>query len=299
MDKNDVTKALKKAKELSKKRNFNQSIELIVNLKGLNLKNPEQQVETFAHLHFDTGKKKKVCAFAGPELAPEAKKVCDKVITQQEFESIAKDKRAVKKLAREFDFFIAQANIMAQVASSFGRFLGPKGKMPNPKAGCVVPPKANLKPLYDNLQKTVKLTAKTQQLIQCIVGSEAIDDEKTVDNIMAVYNHLIHQLPNEENNVKSVFIKLTMGPSVQVGAKDDAQKKKAPQEKKEETEEKKAEEKPKEEVKEEQKAKEEHNEKISKSEKEEKKPEQKKEGKAAKKEDNKEDNMKEEKSDKE
>ena len=210
MDQKKTLKAIKKIRESSQKRNFNQSFDLIINLKDLNLKNPDQQVDTFATLHYSRGKKIKVCALVGPELTSNAKENCDNIISQSEFPKFAKDKKLSKKLVKEYDFFIAQANIMPAIASTFGRFLGPKAKMPNPKAGCIVPPNANLKPLYEKLQKTVKLMAKVNPLIQCTVGQESMKDEEIVDNIMTVYNHLIHQLPREESNIKSIYLKLSM-----------------------------------------------------------------------------------------
>src|SRR3990172_6920050 len=123
-------------------------------------------------LPYNRGKKISVCALVGPELAEEAKKVCDGAILSDDFGKYP-DKKEIKKLASKYDFFIAQANVMPKVATSFGRVFGPKGKMPNPKAGCIVPPNANLKTLYDKLQKTVRLYAKERPMIQIPVGNES------------------------------------------------------------------------------------------------------------------------------
>lgn len=211
MENKEILAAIKAAKENSKKRNFKQSFDLIINLKNVDVKKADQQLDFFIPLHFSRGKKAKVCALVGPELETEAKNVCDTVILLDDFGKYAKDKKLVKKLAKEHYFFIAQANIMPQVATTFGRVLGPRGKMPNPKAGCIVAPKTNLKPLYERLQKTVKITAKTEPIVQCIVGNEDIPDEEVMDNAVNVYNQVIHHLPQEKNNVGSVYLKLTMG----------------------------------------------------------------------------------------
>lgn len=211
MDEKDVLEAIKKLKEGSSKRNFTQTYDLIINLKDLDFKKPEQQVDLFITLHYNRGRPAKICALVGPELLDEAKKVCEKTILQNEFENYAKDKKTTKKLASEYDYFIAQANIMGKVATAFGKVFGPKRKMPNPKAGCVVPPKANLKPLHDRLQKTVRAYAKERPLIQCAVGNEKMADKEVADNILNIYNNVIHHLPNEKNNIKNIFLKLTMG----------------------------------------------------------------------------------------
>ena len=216
MDNKSVLESLNKAKENSKKRNFSQTYDLIITLKNLDLKKPTEQVDMYVTLHFDRGRKTKVCALIGPELEANAKLNCDSSVLSSDFVRYAKDKKLAKKLCEENDFFIAQANIMPQVATTFGRVLGPKGKMPNPKAGCVVPPNANLKPLVERLQKLIRLTAKTSLMIQIAVGKEGMADEQVVDNVLTIYTALIRALPGETNNIRKVFLKTTMGKPVEV-----------------------------------------------------------------------------------
>ena len=156
-----------------------------------------------------------MCALIGPELGEQVKNV-DFAVLQQEFDKYSQDKRMTKKLASKYDFFIAQSTIMPKVASVFGRVLGPKGKMPNPKAGCVVPPNASLKALYERLQNTVKLSAKKITILQSMIGNEESKEEDVLENIKYIYNNVVHQLPQGENNVKSVFIKYTMGKPVKI-----------------------------------------------------------------------------------
>lgn len=214
MDEKEVLKALKGIR--NKKRKFSQAVDLVVSLKDLDMKKPEHQVDFFIALPNSAGKKASVCALVAQELASEAKEVCDAVVLQEDFQRYAKDKKAIKKLVREHAFFIGQANIMPQVATAFGRVLGPKGKMPNPKAGCIVPPKAALKPLYAKLQNTVRVAAKTAPVVQCRLGNEGMTDEQLAQNFRVVYDQLIHSLPNGEDNVKAAFLKLTMGKPVSV-----------------------------------------------------------------------------------
>lgn len=232
MDKTQVTQTLKKVKESSQKRNFTQSYDLIINLKDIDLKKPEQSVNFFVTLHYSKGKKAKICALVGPELLPHAKEVCDLVISVDDF-SKYQDKKQARKLATSYDFFIAQATIMPTIAQVFGRVFGPKGKMPNPKAGCVVPPNANLKPLYEKLQKTVRLQTKNDPIIQTMVGNQKMDDEEVIDNIIAVYDALIHNLPNGENNIRNVFLKLTMGRAFEISEEAEETEEEPKKEKKE------------------------------------------------------------------
>ncbi|MBI3036877.1 50S ribosomal protein L1 [Candidatus Woesearchaeota archaeon] len=213
--KEDVAVAVAAAKKLSR-RGFVQSVDMVVPLTGLDLKKPDHQVDFFLDLPSSLGKKMKVCALIGPELQPEAKSACDGMVLQEDFPNYGKNKKLTKKLVRQYDFFIGQANIMPQIAATFGRVLGPKGKMPNPKAGCVVPPKASLKPLVDKLQSIVHVSAKTVPMIQCKVGNESMSDEALASNLLAVYDQLAHTLPGGEQNVKAAFVKLTMGTPVKI-----------------------------------------------------------------------------------
>lgn len=215
MDEKKLKEAVSKLKE-SKKRSFKQAVDLIINLRNLDLKNPDHQIEFFLQLPKYKGKATKVCALVGPELADSAKKSMDVVILQQDFEKYAKDKKIAKKLASANDFFIAQANIMPKVATAFGRVLGPKGKMPNPKAGGIVPPNANMVAVYEKFQKTVKLSGKKAALVQCICGNEESSPEDLIENIKYIYSNVVHHLPAEENNIKSVYIKYTMGNPLKV-----------------------------------------------------------------------------------
>jgi large subunit ribosomal protein L1 len=210
MDKESILKAIKQARQDSKKRKFSQSIDLIITAKDIDLKKTENQKDIFVAMNFAPPKKLKICALVGAE-GVDAARDCDKMISQDSFPEYERDEKKVKKLAVEYDFFIAQANIMPAVAKVFGRVLGRRGKMPNPKAGCVVPPKTNLKPLVERLQKSVELKMKTAPMVQCRVGTEDMKDEEIAENILTVFNTLLHALPNERNNIKSVMLKTTMG----------------------------------------------------------------------------------------
>ncbi len=213
MEKAQVLKALEELKK-EKKRNFVQSYDLIINLKELDIKtNP---VDAFFILPHSRGKKVKICGLIGSELGDKAEKAFNFSIKEKDFALYKEDKKKTKKLAREYDFFVAQANLMAQIASVFGRALGPKGRMPNPKAGCIVPPNADLNLVAEKLQKTVQVKAKNAPVVQCIIGSEEMQDEQVVENVLAVYNQLVKLLPAEGNNVANVCLKKTMSKVIKV-----------------------------------------------------------------------------------
>ena|SRR3989338_632694 len=213
MDKAQIIKALESIKE-EKKRGFLQSYDLVITLKDIDIKT--KPVDAFVVMPNSRGKKIKVCGLVGQELADKAQKACDLVIREKDFPIYKEDKKKVKKLARDYDFFIAQANLMAQIAAVFGRAFGPRGKMPNPKAGAVIPANADVEMLVKRLQNTVAVKAKTMPAIQCTIGSEDMNVEQVAENIFAVYTQLLKLLPSEEQNIRTVYVKKSMSPVVKV-----------------------------------------------------------------------------------
>jgi len=209
----NIVESLKKIKADSQKRKFNQTVDFIIVLKNVNVKKSEEQLELFVNLHYKI-KDKKICGLVGPELLSQAKEICDKAISVDEFDKL--NPKEIKKLAEEFDFFLAQATVMPQLAKVFGKIFAPRSKMPNPKAGCVVPPNANLKPICERLKNTIKILAKTQPVIQTMVGTEDMKDEELADNILTVYNQVVRNLPLEKNNINKLFLKFTMGKPLKI-----------------------------------------------------------------------------------
>jgi len=216
MDKKTILSAIEALRKESPKRGFNQSVDMILNLKGLNLKDPTHKVEVFLPLPHPRSRKVEVCAIVDDSLVLEAKKACDVVIALDRLQEEAKKKREMKKLARRMEFFITQPHLMKEVAGALGKILGVKGKMPNPKSGCIIPPKAPLAPIVERLRKTVRLITKNDAIIKCSVGDENMKDDALADNISAVYNAVLNALPQKENNLKSVLLKLTMSAPVKV-----------------------------------------------------------------------------------
>jgi len=96
--------------------------------------------------------------------------------------------------------------------------------MPNPKIGCVLPPNGNVKAVYERLQKTKRLMSRDNPIVQCSIGKEDATEEELVDNVMTVYNALVHALPNEKHNIKSAYLKLTMGKAFMIGEKQAEEK---------------------------------------------------------------------------
>lgn len=215
MKKSDVLLKIGELRKNTPKRNFPQSIDLNIVLKNVNLSKDDEKIDDVITLPFPRGKPLKICALVDKELGTKAGKVFDKVVILSEFPQW-KEPRKCKKLARQFDLFIAQANIMPQIAAAFGKYLGSKGKMPNPKMGCIIPPNANLEVLKNKLQNIIEIKAKKSPTINLRIGIETQPDEELAGNVLAVFDAVKKHLPQEEAQIKSVYLKMTMGSPVKL-----------------------------------------------------------------------------------
>ncbi len=206
----DILSKLKEAKEQSKKRNFVQSWDLSINLKNIDLKRPENRLNTDFQLPEGSGRDAKVCVIAD-SLAPEAEKIADFVVKKQEIAGIASDKKKLKELVNSYDFFFGEITLMAEIGRHFGPVMGPRGKMARP-----IPPKAKVEPFVKMAGKTVRVIVKENPVIHVLVGKENMEDERVARNIEAILNFVQEKLPKGKDNVKSAYIKLTMGKAVKV-----------------------------------------------------------------------------------
>jgi len=208
----EIMEAVKKAKSESKPRNFTQSIDVVINIKDLDVKKPENRFDEEVFLPNGRGKDIKIAVIADGELAVLAKNAgANLVITKENLEDFGKDRKAAKKMANEYTFFIAQADMMPQVGRFLGPVLGPRKKMPKP-----VPANIKPDPIMERLSNTVKVRIKDQPVIQVIVGSQDMDDEQIADNVEAVLGILDRKLEKGRNQIKSMYIKTTMGPVARV-----------------------------------------------------------------------------------
>lgn len=208
----DVLEAVKEAKEQSKPRNFTQSVDVIINVRDLDVKKPENRFNEEVTLPNGRGKEVKIGVIADGELIVQAKNAgVALVINKADLKELGKDRKAAKKAANAADFFVAQADMMPLVGRFLGPILGPRNKMPKP-----VPANIKLDPLLERLQSTVKVGIKQQPAIQIIVGSQDMSDEDLAENIETVLTVLDRHLDKGRNQIKSMFIKTTMGPIVRV-----------------------------------------------------------------------------------
>jgi len=204
--------------EKTKKRKFPQTFEIIVNLKPTyDLKKPENRVLEYIELPKGRGKPVRVGAVVGPELEKIAKSVFDEVLNKDELPEL--NKRKGKEFAKRNYHIVAQVSVMPLLGRYLGKYLGPRKKMPNPKYGMIFPDNASeqmLKSLYERLQKLVRVCVDKHLTFGIPVGTENMPIEDVIENINHVLNWIFTKIPGGKQNIKSIYLKLTMGPSVRI-----------------------------------------------------------------------------------
>jgi large subunit ribosomal protein L1 len=204
-----VEKILNDSKKLDRK--FKQNIDLVVNLKNLDLNEPKNRIDEEIVLPGGRGNKAKIAIFASGELAMKSKKHVDLVIAPEDIEALADDKKKFKKIANEHDFFISEAPLMPTIGKTLGTILGPRGKMPKP-----VPPNADVSGIVKNLRNTVRLRSKSNKTFHTIVGNESVTNDDIVKNISIIIERLESKLERGRMNIGSIYIKTTMGPTERI-----------------------------------------------------------------------------------
>ena len=210
--KDEISRALGELRKGVTKKKFTQSIDLVVRLREVDLKKPENRINETIALPNPPEKPLKICVIASGDLATRAKSAgADMLVGRQEMDNLSKDKKAARKLAQEYDFFIAEAPLMPLVGRALGSFLGPRGKMPTP-----VPPNAPIEQVVANHRKMVRVRMREQPVLQCRVGTEAMADDKLVENIQAVVSRIEQKLERGFKNIGEILIKGTMSKPVKV-----------------------------------------------------------------------------------
>ncbi len=201
----DFEKALVELRK-GKERKFDQTVDLIVNLQKFDVK--KNSINLFISVPHKI-KDKKIAGFlemTNPNV---------ETITQEQFKKYS-DKKELKKIVKKFDFFIAQSSLMPKVATSFGRILGPAGKMPSPQLGIIInADDKTINELKKKVNHSVKIRAK-ESSIKVPVGKQSMKNEEIVENIFAVYNAIVKELPRDKENVKNIELKFTMTKPIKI-----------------------------------------------------------------------------------
>jgi large subunit ribosomal protein L1 len=199
--------AVKLVKQASTSK-FDGGIEAHLRL-GVDPRHADQMVRGSVTLPHGTGKKRRVLVFATGEKAREA--------TQAGADFVGADDM-VKKIQEgwlDFDVTLATPDMMGQVGR-LGKILGPRGLMPNPRAGTVTFDIA--KAVRDTQGGRVEFRVDRAGIIHTAIGKASFDDAKLRDNFAALMDAVVRAKPTAAKGtyVRNVTLASTMGPGVTV-----------------------------------------------------------------------------------
>jgi large subunit ribosomal protein L1 len=208
----NTIKAVNDAIESAPKRKFTESVDLVINLKNIDLGQPKNRITESIVLPKGRGKATKIGVFAKGDLAIKSQSGgADIVISPEDIDKMSGDRKLIRSTTRDIDFFIAEAPLMPSIGKSFGPILGPKGKMPDP-----IPSSADPTPIINRLKRTVKVRTKDKTTFHALVGNLSMSVEDIAANIEALLSTVESKLQNGAQNIASVYVKTTMGPAVRL-----------------------------------------------------------------------------------
>ena len=206
-----INKALKAALETAPERKFTESVELAFTLRDVDLKIPTNRVQEEIRLPNGRGKDIKIAMFAAGDSATKAKGGDVYIIDPSTIEDLGGNKKTAKKLANDYDYFLSEVPHMGLVGRFLGVVLGPRGKMPRP-----VPPNVDPSMIAAGLRNTVVVRSRDKMTFHVAIGTKSQSEEELMENVMTVYNRVTSKLERGIGNIRSLYIKTSMGPSVQV-----------------------------------------------------------------------------------
>jgi len=206
-----LVEVIKQAKESDKTRKFQQSIELILVFKDIDVKKGFAINETI-QLPKKMSKSASVCIIAAGDLGIQAKNAkADRVMNEAELIQLGKNKRESRKVINKYDFFLADTKLMPTVGKVLGQLLGPRGKMPTP-----IPFNAPVESLLERFRTSVGVKVKGSLSLSCKIGEESMEDADLAANASAVAAIIEKKLPNGDKNIRKIMIKTTMGKAIRL-----------------------------------------------------------------------------------
>ncbi|WP_330632398.1 50S ribosomal protein L1 [Halocatena halophila] len=207
----EIEDAVSRAIEEAPPRNFTESVDIAINLRDLDLNDPNNRVDEGIVLPRGTGQETRIVVFAEGETALRAEEVADSVLDSDALSELGEDTDAAKDLAGETDFFVAEASMMQDIGRFLGTVLGPRGKMPTP-----LQPDDDVVEVVNRMKSTVQLRSGERRTFHTLVGSATMEPEDIADNIDVIIRRLEASLEKGPLNIDSIYVKTTMGPTMEV-----------------------------------------------------------------------------------
>ena len=187
---------------------FDETIELSIRL-GVDPRKADQMVRGTVSLPYGTGRAVRVAAFAAGDKAREAEEAGADVVGGEDLVN------EVLKGNIEFDAAVATPDLMSLVGRA-GRVLGPRGLMPNPKAGTVT---ADIgKAVRDIKAGKLEYRVDRQANLHLVIGKRSFDERQLTENYLAVVDEILRAKPAAAKGryLRTVTISTTMGPGIRI-----------------------------------------------------------------------------------
>jgi len=202
-----LAELVKKGKEQSKERKFPQTLDVVLTLKDVDPKKTDLNINETVYLPHPMAQPAKICFIGSGDLAVRAKNAkADAVIDPSQLENYAGSKKEAKKLARAYDFFLADTALMPRIGKILGQFMGPKGKLPTP-----VPPSAPVENMIQRMRTAIRVRSRGSLGVMAKAGDASLGEAQLAENILAVVQAVQKKLPNGDRNIKTIMVKTTMG----------------------------------------------------------------------------------------
>ncbi len=207
----NIQTAIQRALDESPERKFVESVEISFTLRDVDLKNPTNRIQEEVRLPSGRGKPIKISMFAGGEMATKAKAAGIEVIDPATIEDLGGNKQLARKVANKNDFFLAEIPHMGTVGRFLGVVLGPRGKMPRP-----VPPNVDPGMIATGLKDTSIVRSRDRITFHTAFGSREQGLDDLTANAVAIWDRVMSKLERGAGNIRSCYIKTSMGPSIKV-----------------------------------------------------------------------------------
>ena len=189
---------------------FDETVELHVRT-GLDPRHAEQQLRGTALLPHGLGKPVRVLVFADGDGARAAQEAGAEHVGSDDLI------KQVEGGWTDFDVALAQRELMGKVGR-LGRILGPRGLMPNPRAGTVVDPQNMAKAVSDAKQGRVEFRLDRTSLLHAPIGKASFDEEKLLENLATLVQEVVKAKPSGAKGqfIRSMTLTTTMGPGIKL-----------------------------------------------------------------------------------
>jgi len=192
-----------------KKRGFTETIELQVALKNYD-PNKDKRFSGTVRLPLAPKKKFTIAIIGDQKHIDEAKKLGIPALSQDDLKKLKKDKKLVKKLANQYDAFLASATLIRMIPRLLGPGLNKAGKFPS-----VLGANEDIMEKIEATKSSIKFQLKSKKAL-CMgvaVANVSMKQEEVVASITLAVNFLVSLLSKNWQQVKRLYIKSTMGPS--------------------------------------------------------------------------------------